>query len=822
MNFEKGVDFMYLSVENCYKLDRVVKSFEVAYRSYVSEKLINKFPSLESFTVGIRDLNNQMGHVSVIGITKIKGKIKEICNNEERRKELYDSLNYCFNCLQNKDYVDHNVPYVSQVIDFIFFFFSTDFIELKDGFETIEEFMYMSVKFHKIRNSLSHPASSRVYVQDMEQVSRYIKRVAVLLDDKYFWYESKRDIFDQIDSLFASVKNPIKIHNLNEISFTDTKVVCRENLINKLKDLIIGKEGMFRRSGSVVIYGYGGVGKTALTLEFIKELQKDIVDGKVPTDYRPEFIVFFTAKEEKLVFLETTGELKIEQTKKQVSTFKEIKDNLYSILQISKWQEFKSSGLVIIDNIETLSQEDKKNLIGFIRESPRSVQYLLTSRNEEECEDRIPLLEFDTETGCEFVKKYIEENELNVYLTDEEIVTLVDCAKGNTLILVLSLLRLDKGKTSLDRLDDELNNSRIVYDEVTNELKSVSSQNLEAICNFMYKNTFEQTLSELNHMKLFPDEVLKVISLYNEPVDLFSISLLSNLKVGDVEKICNMLSQKLILEKHGELYEINEFANKYVLAKFIPNLHEQSKLKSKINETKSKIKNRILQMEEKIEKVPLLKTIMQDWKPKNYIDKISISQGFGLYSEAEKALRSSDYQDIMLKLGKIEQQMNECELMTSHPYIRFQKARIYKLMLENNIIEFQGKDVRKLINEYFEQTIITVEYGYGYIKRTKSFASVLWLFGMFLFNNQDYQNSTRRLEESKVIFEAINILDKTYQQAVLKLCEAYLKMYETTKDQSYYVFSEETYNVLTRKPIHESLRGYKNLVHRKIKAIKTI
>ena len=813
---------MYLSVDNCFELDKIVKNFEVAYRSYVAKKLLNKFPDENSYNDGLNILYSNTHVNSIIGTEKIRKKLNRIVNSANIKKKLYQEINYCVECLSKQDYGHKNndVLYVSEIIDFIFFFFQTDFTELKDNFDTIEEFSYGTVKYLKIRNVLSHPASSKISYKDMDEVCIYIKKIILKLDDKYFWYKTKISILKQIDFLYSHIqKTPFRINNLNEIPFTTNKIVCREYQISLLKKYIIGTEGNFRRSGSVIVYGYGGVGKTALILEFLTELSKDIIDNNVPKDYNPQFLLFFTAKEEKMNFSETTGDLYIEPLKKQVDNFEDLKTKLFSLLQISDLDELTIPGIIVVDNVETFAQEDRRLLTDFIRNSPRSIQYILTSRNEEQCEDRINLHEFDKNGGQEFIDKYIEENNLNVVLNDNEKNILIDGSRGNTLILVLSLKRLDIRKTTIAAIDEEFNSRKIVFDSINKELKSVSSQNLETIANFMYKNTFEKTLDEMKNLSLYPNEVLKVISLYNEPVDLFSISTLSGVPLSDTEKICNILTQKLVLEKNGELYQINEFANKYVLAKFIPNLYEQKKLKNKINENKENIRSKIKMMEDKIQNVPLLKTIMNDWKPKNYIDKIAISQVFNLYDEA-KQIADLDNKNIMIKkLSSLEKNISDYELMTSHPYIRYQKARIYKLFI-GKLETINGRNIKKLINEYFEQTIISVEYGYGFMKHTKSFASVLWLFGMFHFNNDDYSNSVRWLEESKAIFESIQMYDKNYQKAVQKLCEAYLKMMEITKDSNYIKFAEMEYYELNKRGIVESLQRYNKFVGYKIKEMK--
>lgn len=65
----------------------------------------------------------------------------------------------------------------------------------------------------------------------------------------------------------------------------------------------------------------------------------------------------------------------------------------------------------------------------------------------------------------------------------------------------------------------------------------------------MYKNTFDQTIQELQERNLEVIEILRIIALYEEPVDIFSISKIADVKIKNVEAVCVYLSTKLILSK---------------------------------------------------------------------------------------------------------------------------------------------------------------------------------------------------------------------------------------------------------------------------------
>ena len=81
----------------------------------------------------------------------------------------------------------------------------------------------------------------------------------------------------------------------------------------ELKKYICGNPGYLRKQQSGCVFGYGGVGKTALVLEVVKSIVQDIWDQCSLNEYEPEYIFFFSAKTSKLDISSTNGKF-IEQT----------------------------------------------------------------------------------------------------------------------------------------------------------------------------------------------------------------------------------------------------------------------------------------------------------------------------------------------------------------------------------------------------------------------------------------------------------------------------------------------------------------------------
>ena len=76
--------------------------------------------------------------------------------------------------------------------------------------------------------------------------------------------------------------------------------------------------------------------------------------------------------------------------------------------------------------------------------------------------------------------------------------------------------------------------------------------------------------------------------------------------------------------------------------------------------------------------------------------------------------------------------------------------------------------------------IKTVEQ-YSSIQNTKSYASLLWLFGQYLADNQRNEEAIRYLESGRDSFEMMKNVDKEYYQCLCKLGTCYLNYFEEDK-----------------------------------------
>jgi hypothetical protein len=338
---------MYISIDQSQKLDTIIKSYEVAFRSFIADTMDTSYPSHKVFDKQLRSISISN---DLIYSRKFSAKLRKFVSSSA---EIYSLIEKCKKSLASTSF-DNNVPYVSELIDLMLIFFTLHFSDkdIVKAFSSIEEFHYCCTVYHKIRNNLSHPASHPTTIIDANKVVYFIENGIGALSDKYFWYSSKTNISEKIRD-YNNCNNDgfPQHHNLGLAPSTHKSLLCREKVINDLYEALLGSEVRQRLAGSVVIYGYGGVGKTAITTEFLYRLIRDRKDEK---HKKIDYLLFFSSKDEYLRSNNTSGELYIDSAKPEFSTLEELQQLICASLKIETPQDITGRGIIAIDNIENI------------------------------------------------------------------------------------------------------------------------------------------------------------------------------------------------------------------------------------------------------------------------------------------------------------------------------------------------------------------------------------------------------------------------------------------------------------------------------------
>ena len=271
---------------------------------------------------------------------------------------------------------------------------------------------------------------------------------------------------------------------------------------------------------------------------------------------------------------DTNGKINNYRLRSQISTLEDIKQEIRKYLGTDDLIEYNKKGLIVIDNFETLTQEEKEKINNYIiYESNNSIQYVLTSRNEEHIDTnyQLKLKTFNEIEGCDFINKYLEENALTIELTKDNKKQLGKLSKGNKLVLVLSLHRLNQG---------------IDISVIEKELNSIGTETVKNIVSFMSKNSFDEIYNQFKGEEEIVERILQILVMYDDPIDRYSLMILSHSDMNIVDQVVNALTAGLVLEEQREEVQINEFAKTYLLIKFRPNKIEYISKQQMISEYK--------------------------------------------------------------------------------------------------------------------------------------------------------------------------------------------------------------------------------------------
>lgn len=770
----KGGRDMYLTLKQHDLFRTLLMGFEIPYRAYIAHQIIANFPDVNAFET---ELQTKMQMLSPSDPVFLRQTLPNACSHSQVEKMYQAFVTANLNRNNSIISLDQDVPMVGG-LNIVTFSFIGVFSSLYSIVGSYVDFCLLAEKYRYARNKLDHPGCKTLEESDLVPVLSFVKDICVFLDDMYFSQKSKNDILQEIEVLKNRKSNiPVEINNFFDMPFGESRMVCRENEVSILKQFVYGNQNDLRKKHSCCIFGYGGVGKTALALEVLKEIVQDIQDNNTAFEYAPKYILFFSAKKQRLDISSTSGRIFEKSMYQHFSNASELRQLILTSLKISELRGFHDEGLIIVDNLESLLEEEREEIKQFIEvQTPMEMQFIITSRNSEEYEQNIKLGGFEKESGILFIQRYIQENGLDIELNPSEIEELLTLSTGNTLVLVLCLRRLSQRLSDISGLASDFS-SNFAWSNIRKNLQRFPGNAYEVVSEFMFKDTFEELEKVFaKDIQLFY-KVLKIFAIYHKDgIDLNTICILAKEGYPKVEAVSDILCNYLILEKNHEQYRLNKFAEKYIINRFMPDATTYEELSSIVQQRERQVRSALNKLDTDIKSRPELANIMRDWYIVSDSDKIEAATMYHLYGEANRECSTDSFLKAEAILEKVIEESKEAENVTVHPYIKYQKARILQLIDRSKILsEVHTEEIM----DAFQTAIFvikTVEQ-FSMIQQTKSYASLLWLYGQYLSDNNRLEGAIRYLEESKETFEKLRIKDQEFYQCVSKLGMVYLNHY---------------------------------------------
>lgn len=775
---------MYLSPLLQKKLDAPVKAFEVAIRSYVADCLLQAYPTKDSLKCELEKRVRTVKSTNVIFSGKLSSAKKLL--GEASWNAFWDNLNFMQSCYKKGyHYKSHDVTDLNDTI-LMPYVFQDLYQSLIQAFAKIEDFISYLSNYHSVRNSLSHQGSYQISKSDSQACVKFMVESGKVLDKKYFWYRSFSDISADIEDFLCSFSGKsLQIDNLDFVPFPTNQIVCRETEINQLFTFVCGWDGQRRlrnKKHLVCVSGYGGIGKTSLVTEFISRLI-DLIGSDSYTGLCPEFILFYSSKIELLDFDRTSGNLYSKKVRSQFSTYNELRASLNQDLGIDEFVDgWKHEGILIIDNLETLSYDDRKQVIDFINyDLPPTIQVIITTRIPEHADELIALKGFQSDSGLTFIQTYLTKNDIKLDLREDQLRELVKCSYGNSLVLVLAIKRLS---------------SKIIsFNEIINEMRRLPKDNPDnSISHFMFQNTIEDLFKNFPQYKDLIKSILLCLSVRQEPLSAdilaFAHSKTTN-TIDDIEEVLDLLANYLIVEKHGIYYAINEFANQFILISMQPSPESKRRWESNLLTAIHEIENQKKTVSDFKTQYPELSTVLDEWSGEHDEECLAICHSFELYNYKNRVTtKNSEYE-----IDQLNRQFDQIEYRYSaHPYTYYQRARILKELRQEKVI---GEKYNDLIKSNYERCLMMLDTpSFEQIKSTKTYPSVLWIFAQFLLSIEEIDEASHYAHLSVQNFDNLEISSEERYDAFAIYGVAEAKLFPTEWDTSHLKNAREAYDKL--------------------------
>ena len=554
------------------------------------------------------------------------------------------------------------------------------------------------------------------------------------IDVKYFWFRSSLELEKDMDIFETALlsKKPA-IDNFDSVPFPSNVIVCREPELSSLFKYICGWDGtrkLRNRKHLVCVSGYGGIGKTSLVTEFISRLlnvmQEDSYDG-----LRPAFILFYSAKMQFIEFDQTSGSLYVRNRKKQFFSCEDLLAKFYKDLSIEGFDDnWQKLGILIIDNLETLNGEERAKIIDYINyELPSSIQVIITTRIPEHADETITLRGFQSDAGLDFINEYLTKNQISIDLTDEQKNELTKYSYGNSLVLVLALKRMASKKSS--------------YRAIINELKQLpKSTDDNSISQFMFQNTIEELYSIYPQISETIKSVLICLSLRPEALSADVLALAhKDSSIDEIDDILQLLTQYLVVEKAGDSYSINEFANHFIMTSLALSSAAKAKWESNLLSAMHMVEEQKMSVDEFKLNYPKLSEVLSEWCGTEENENLAICHAFTLY-EYKKNITSGNA-----------------------AYEIYQRARILKELRQDHII---GDEYNHLIKSNYDSCLMMINSpSFAQIKNTRTYPSILWIYAMFLLSSNSLEPASHYADDAVKNFERLSIKDSDYDDALL-------------------------------------------------------
>ena len=333
-------------------------------------------------------------------------------------------------------------------------------------------------------------------------------------------------------------------------------------------EIIAGAISAESRTWGVLIDGHGGIGKTALAIKAAQLAPQNLFSQKI----------FISAKTCKLT---NSGEKKVDKPTQtdaiailnelalelgEESTLKLTEDERATAIRLVLT---KFRVLIILDNLETLDNDDRDQVYSFLSKLPEGNKAIVTSRRRDNIDARvIELGQLQKSEARKLISELTTKNHRVPDFTDDEKRELFYSTTGNPLLITWVIGQLGREKSKLNTIEDAIEYMRNA---------PTDNDPLEYI--------FGDMLSTLINRE---KNVLAAMTHFNSNPKSTWLSKTTDYSEKTIEKVLQELVARLILVENKE-------TNEYYLSS-LTRQFARNKLSKEISETEKNLTKHVLRL----------------------------------------------------------------------------------------------------------------------------------------------------------------------------------------------------------------------------------
>ena len=225
---------MYLTIKQHDMFRTLLMGFEIPYRAYIAEVITTAY-AVDT------DFENTMTQKQALLSGSSPQFLRDVlCNavSKHTLKNTYQKFKTAVNSVDEIITSDIDVPMVG-ALNLVTFALVENFGSLYSLFGSYSAFCDLAEKYRYSRNKLDHPGCRTLEDSHLIPVLSFAKDICMFLDDKYFLQKTKDAILSEITALQQRKLNiPVEKNNFNDMPYSESRIVCRENEIERIKSFI--------------------------------------------------------------------------------------------------------------------------------------------------------------------------------------------------------------------------------------------------------------------------------------------------------------------------------------------------------------------------------------------------------------------------------------------------------------------------------------------------------------------------------------------------------------------------------------------------------